>query len=173
MTLPQVLGLLILVGLGAFLFVRSTRKPTATGPVQPGLDALRSAFAQSRSPDENEPVCVVAFHHSIRNVAQVTVGVTDRRILVVKGHGTVHSFPYDDEGEHLPVQQKMALQRGFFHWKHGRVTGGTTAYCPTVKQHAPFAGEQWRMPPMVQGFPEQTANLKEFSRRFYFQWFYN
>src|SRR4051812_9409483 len=170
MTLPQVLGLLILVGVGGFLFVR--RKPKPAGPVQPGLDALRAAFAQSRSADESEPVCVVAFHHSMRNVAQVTVGVTDRRILVLKGQGTLHSFPYDDAGEHLPEKQKMALQRGFFHWRHGRFHG-TTAYCPTVKQHAPFAGEEWRMPPMVPGFADQTANLKEFSRRFYFQWFYD
>ena len=172
MNVPQVFGLLIVVGIGGFLLLRWMRTRKPIGPVQPGLDALRTAFAQSRSPDESEPVCVVAFHHSAMNIAQVTVGVTDRRILVKKGDGTVHSFPYDVAGEHLGVKEKTAQQRGFFHWKHGSF-GGRTAYCPTVKQHAPFAGEQWRMPPMVPGFAQQTANLKEFSRRFYFQWFYD
>jgi hypothetical protein len=28
------------------------------------------------------------------------------------------------------------------------------------------------MYPFLSGFPDQKANLKELSRRFYFQWFY-
>ena len=84
----------------------------------------------------------------------------------------MHAYPYDDEGEHLPVQQKDQQGRGFFHWSHGSFKDGTRGYSPTVKQHAPYVGEEWRMYTQVAGFDAQGGNLKEFSRRFYFQWFY-
>ena len=165
--LPQIVAMLLFLGVVGFFTVRSLKRKTPSS-VQPGVDALRAGFAQSRSPDESEPVCVVAFHYGMMSVVQVTVGVTDRRVLVVKGTGPTQSFAYDDEGEHLPSAQKTKEQRGFFHWSHG-----SSGYTPTVKRHPPFEGEEWLMVPVVQGFPEQKANLREFSRRFYFQWFYD
>ena len=159
--------ILVFLGLVGFFTMRSLKRKMP-GSVQPGLDALRSAFMQSRAPDESDPVCVVAFHYSMMSVAQVTVGVTNRRVLVVKATGPLHSFAYDHEGEHLPSAQKTKEHRGFFQWSHG-----ASGYSPTVKNHPPFAGEEWLMVPVVQGFPEQKANLREFSSRFYFQWFYD
>ena len=165
--IPQVVVILVFLGVVGFFTMRSLkRKPV--GSVQPGLAALWAGFTQSRAPDESEPVCVVAFHYSMMSAVQVTVGVTNRRVLVVKGVGPVHSFPYDHEGEHLPSTQKKSQQRGFFDWSHG-----ASGYTPTVKGHAPFAGEEWLMVPTIDGFPSQKANLREFANRFYFQWFYD
>lgn len=165
--IPQIVVILVFLGVVAFFTMRSLKRKTP-GSVQPGLDALRAGFMQSRAPDESDPVCVVAFQYSMMSVAQVTVGVTNRRVLVVKGTGHLHSFAYDHEGEHLPSAQKTKEQRGFFQWSHG-----PSGYTPTVKHHPPFAGEEWLMVPVVQGFPEQKANLREFASRFYFQWFYD
>lgn len=161
-----VFGLLFL-GVVVFFAVRSF-KPRAAISVQPGLDALRAGFMQTRLPDETEPVCVVAFHYAMMKAVQVTVGATNRRVLVVKGPGPMVAFPYDYEGEHLGHDQKTKEGKGFFFWSHGDM-----GYTPKVKNHPPFAGEEWLMMPVVQGFPEQTPNLHEFARRFYFQWFYS
>ena len=174
MWVPQLVVIaLFAFGFGFFYFKRSSGRGSALGSVTPGLDALRAGFLQTRAPDEPDPVCVVAFHYSTLKVEQVTIGVTDRRILVIKGAGTMHTFPYDDEGEHLPSAQKQQQRRGFFDWRHGSFGDGTKGYKPIVKDHPPFTGEEWRMYPTLDGFPEQKANLREFSRRFYFQWFYD
>jgi hypothetical protein len=172
MLIPQILGIVLILALTAFLYKRSLRKASALGSVQPGLDALHAGFQQTRTPDESEPVCVVAFHYAPLSVAQVTVGVTNRRVLVQKGPGPMHAFPYDDEGEHLPSAEKKQQKRGFFEWSHGPFGDGSKGYSPTVKNFPPFAGQQWRMYPTLAGYPEQTANLKTFANRFYFQWFY-
>ena len=84
----------------------------------------------------------------------------------------MQAFPYDYEGEHLPSAQKKAQGRGFFDWFHLSFDDGSKGYAPKVKA-PPFAGEQWRMYPTNAAYPEQQANLREFSRRFYFQWFYD
>jgi hypothetical protein len=173
MLIQQIFVIVLFVGVVAFFVSRSLGRAKKLGSVQPGLDALRAGFMQSRSPDEREPVCVVAYHYSMMSVEQVTVGVTDRRILVVKGTGPMHAFAYDDEGEHLPSSQKKKERRGFFDWSHGDFQDGTRGYSPTVKRHPPFAGEEWRMYPTIEGFQEQKANLREYARRFYFQWFYD
>lgn len=172
MPIAQVAILILFLGVVGFFVLRGMSKmKTLGGSVQPGLDALSAGFLQSRSPDESEPVCVVAFHCA-STAQQVTVGVTNKRILVVKGSAPLLSFPYDEQGEHLPSAQKKAQGRGFFEWSHGTFKDGSTGYSPTVKP-PPFAGEEWRMYPTIQGFPQQTANLREFSNRFYFQWFYD
>jgi hypothetical protein len=174
MWVPQLVVMVLLAGAFALFYVkRSSAKAAGFGSVQPGLDALRASFMQTRAPGEQEPLCVVALHFSMLKAEQVTVGVTDRRILVIKGAGAMHAFPYDSEGEHLPEAQKQQQQRGFFNWKHGTLKDGSNAYCPTVKNHPPFSGEEWRMYPTIEGFPEQKANLKAFSDRFYFRWFYD
>lgn len=174
MWIPQVVVVLLFaIGFGFFYLKRSSGKAAALGSVRPGVDALRASFLQTRAADEAEPVCVVAFHYSALKVEQVTVGVTDRRILVLKGAGAVQAFAYDREGEFLPSAQKQQQRRGFFTWSHGTFKDGSKGYSPTVKDHPPFRGEEWRMYPTLDGFPEQKANLKEFSRRFYFQWFYD
>jgi hypothetical protein len=171
--IPQLIGLALFLGVGVFLFLRSRSKLTELGSCQPGLDVLRAGFAQSRAADETEPVCVVAYHRTALSMEQVTVGVTNQRVLVVKGGGGLHAFPYDDEGEHLPADEKKQQGRGFFEWSHGSFRDGTKGYSPTVKNHPPFAGEEWRMYPTLQGYPEQAASLKVFARRFYFKWFYD
>jgi hypothetical protein len=66
------------------------------------------------------------------------------------------------------VRPSSREKRGFFHWTHG-----PNGYAPRVHAPSPFTGEEWRMTRFVQGFPQQEPNLKEFSRRFYFRWFYN
>jgi len=174
MWVPQLVVIaLFALGFGFFYFKRSAGKGSAFGSVTPGLDALRAGFLQGRAADEPEPVCVVAFHYSMLKVEQVTIGVTDRRILVIKGAGAMHAFPYDNEGEHLPSSQKQQQRRGFFDWRHGSFGDGTKGYKPIVKDYPPFTGEEWRMYPTLDAFPEQKANLREFSRRFHFQWFYD
>ena len=97
----------------------------------------------------------------------------NQRVLVVKGTGALHAFRYDEEGEHLPADEKKKQGRGFFEWSHGRFNDGSKGYSPTVKNYPPFAGEEWRMYPTLQGYPEQTTSLKVFARRFYFKWFYD
>lgn len=164
----QILVMLVFVGVVVFFTVRSFKRKAGITSVEPGLHALWAGFNQTRAPDESEPVCVVAFHYSMMSVAQVTVGVTNRRILVVKGPAPMQAFPYDYEGEHMGQAQKTKERRGFFNWSHS-----PQGYTPTVKQHPPFAGEEWLMLPDVQGFPQQRANLRELANRFYFQWFYD
>jgi len=174
MWVPQLVVIaLFAFGFGFFYFKRAAGKGSLRGSVVPGLDALRAAFMQSRAPEETEPVCVVAFHYSMLKVEQVTIGVTDRRILVIKGAGALHAFPYDAEGEHLPSAQKDQQRRGFFQWRHGSFGDGTKGYMPIVKDHPPFKGEEWRMYPTLDSFPEQKTNLRRFSSLFYFQWFYD
>lgn len=163
----QIVVILVFLGVVGFFTVRSIKRKTGITTVEPGLQALWAGFNPTRAPDESEPVCVVAFHYSMMSVAQVTVGVTNRRVLVVKGPGPMQAFPYDQEGEHMGQAQKTKEGRGFFRWSHG-----PKGYTPTVKQ-PPFAGEEWLMLPDVQGFPQQRANLREFANRFYFQWFYD
>ena len=51
----------------------------------PGVNALYLASMQTRAPGEPDPVCVVAFHSAGFAREQVTIGVTDRRILVIRG----------------------------------------------------------------------------------------
>lgn len=174
MQVPQIIAMVVFLGIVVFFVVRSQKggAAAALASVQTGVDALRAQFAQTKTEGETDPVIVVAYHYAMMSATQVTVGVTDRRVLVVKGTAPMQSFPYDNEGEHLPSKQKKAEKRGFFDWSHGTFNDGSKGYSPTVKQ-APYAGEEWRMYPELPGFPEQTANLKEFSRRFYFQWFYN
>jgi hypothetical protein len=173
MLIPQIVAIVLLVAVAGFFASRSLTRAKKLGSVQPGLDTLRASYALSRARDESDPVCVIAYRYSMLSVEQVTVGLTDRRILVVKGTGPLHTFAYDEEGEHLPVAQKNKERRGFFHWSHGAFNDGSTGYSPTVKRHPPFEGEEWRMYPTQQGFPDQKANLREFSRRFHFQWFYD
>lgn len=172
MLIPQLVFVALVIGAVVFFTMRAKGKAKAMGSVQPGLDLVRAGFAASRTPDESEPVCVVAFHYAMMSATQVTVGVTSKRILVVKGEGPMQAFAYDAEGEHLPSKQKSEQKRGFFRWSHGSFNDGSKGYSPTVNHHPPFTGEEWRMYPTIAGFPEQTANLKEFSRLFYFQWFY-
>ena len=62
---------------------------------------------------------------------------------------------------------------GFFRWSHGSFPDGSEGYSPTVKDHAPYAGEEWRIYPELPGHPQQKDNLREFASRFYFQWFYD
>ncbi len=177
MQAPQIIMIVAFLAVVGFFAIRSIRGAKSGGlgggSVQPGLDLLRASFAQDRAPNETEPVCVVAFHYSMTSYTQVTVGVTNLRILVVKGPGPMRSFPYDAEGEHLGSTEKTRQQRGFFEWSHGDFKDGSRGYSPTVKRHPPFEGEEWRMYPTLEGFPEQKANLREFSRLFYFQWFYD
>lgn len=163
----QIVVIVLFLGIVAFFTMRSLKRKLP-GSVQPGLAALSRGFQESRTPDESDPVCVVAWHYAMMSVEQVTVGVTNRRVLVVKGAGPLHAFAYDDEGEHLPSAQKTKEGRGFFRWSHG-----PNGYCPTVNRHPPFAGEEWLMTPHAEGFPQQKANLREFANRFYFQWFYD
>lgn len=172
-SVAQLIVLLLFLGVGAFLFLRSRSKMSELGSCQPGLGALRSGFAQSRAAGETEPVCVVAYHRTSLSLEQVTVGVTNQRVLVVKGSGALHAFPYDDEGEHLPADEKKKQGRGFFEWSHGSFKDGSKGYSPVVKNYPPFAGEEWRMYPTLQGYPEQAASLKVFARRFHFKWFYD
>lgn len=162
-----VVSLVILGGLLVW-WLRSSSKKRALQAVPAVLDALRAGFAQTRSGDESEPVCVVAFQRSFLGMAAIASGVTNRRVLVVKGTDALQSAAYDYDGEHLPAERKDREQRGFFHWKHS-----PEGYCPTVTSRGPFYGEQWLMPLFVQGFPQQKPGLREFSKRFYFRWFYD
>jgi hypothetical protein len=171
--IPQLVFVALVIVAVVFFTVRAKRKGASMGNVQSGVDAVRAGFAASRAPDETDPVCVVAYHYGAMSATQVTVGVTNRRVLVVKGGSPMQSFPYDAEGEHLPSKEKTANKRGFFRWSHGTFPDGSKGYSPTVNNYPPFTNEEWRMYPELPGFPEQTANLKEFSRLFYFQWFYN
>jgi hypothetical protein len=169
----QVVGLLVFAAVFFLLRKRSRAMLEAlSSGVQPGLSALREGFTRSRTPGESEPVCVVAFHRTLLNAEQVTIGVTNQRVLVVKGAG-FHAFPYDYAAEHLPAEEKDKLGRGFFHWVHNVTKSGAGWYCPRVKQFPPFSGQEWIMYPTLEAYPEQTAALREFSRLFYFRWFYN
>lgn len=159
---------LLILGAIAVWWLRSSSKKQALAAVPSVLDALRAGFTQTRAAGESEPVCVVAFGRSTFGTAAIACGVTDRRVLVAKASAALQSFAYDDAGEHLPAAQKQREQRGFFHWKHA-----PDGYCPIVTQHGPFRGQEWLMPLFVQGFPNQKPNLREFSRRFYFRWFYD
>jgi hypothetical protein len=159
--------ILALVGGIAFYVLRAQGRKSALSSVQPAIAAFRAAFAQTRSPGEHDPICVVALHYTLLGAERVIVGVTNLRVLVLKGQGPMRAFPYDYEGEHLGSTEKKRLGRGFFEWSHG-----PKGYSPQVKNHPPFAGETWYMTPTVPGFPEQWDNLREFANRFYFQWFY-
>jgi hypothetical protein len=165
--IARVVIIVVVVGGGLMYALRALGRRNVLGAVQPGLDALRAGFLQTRGPNEEEPVCVVGIHHTAFGAEQVTVGVTNHRILVVKGRGRMCAFPYDYEGEHLGVSEKTRQQRGFFNWRHG-----SSGYSPVVKNHPPFSGESWLLPPRVPAFPQQWQNLREFSNRFYFEWFY-
>lgn len=167
MVAVQIVGLLVMLGVPALYLLRARAKAKEQGSYQPSLDALEQGFLQTRLSGESTPVCVVAFHRTAMKLKPVVVGVTSHRVLVAKGVDFL-AFPYDDEGEHLPAAQKTQQGRGFFDCSHDDSEG----YCPTVKQ-APFTGQVWWMYPALAGFPQQKANLREFSRRFYFQWFYD
>lgn len=141
--------------------------------VGPGIERLHTHVEWNRAEGESDPVCVVAYHYPPHKFEMVFVGVTNERILVVKDEGPIHEFPYDYEGEHLPNEQKTEQERGFFFWMHKKkLPGGGSAYTPEVKNHPPFAEEQWHMHPEVPGHPQQLENLRKFSSIFYFQWFY-
>lgn len=161
--------IVIVAALGAIAayLLRTIGRRNALASVQSGLGALTAGFARTRAPGEHDPICVVAVHYTLFGAEPVVVGVTNLRVLVVKGRGEMSAFPYDDEGEHLPLAEKSRLGRGFFNWRHD-----DKGYWPKVKP-APFTGQTWFMPPTVPGFPAQLGNLREFADRFYFQWFYD
>lgn len=175
MGLPQIIMMVVFLGVVVFFVVRSkgmAAKGAAALDFRPSLAALRAGAAANREPGESEPVCVVAYHYSGFSAQPVVVGVTERHIFVVKGTSPMMTFPYDYEGEHYSSKEKTKQRKGFFDWSHGDCDDGTKGYSPKVKV-APFAGEEWRMYPTMEGFPEQKDNLREFSDRFYFQWFYD
>jgi hypothetical protein len=123
---------------------------------------FQAAFSASRLPGETEPVCVVAYE----GPKALIVGVTNRRVLVVKQEGVMVGLDYDEEGEHLGHVEKDRQHRGYFSWAHDKSRG----YVPTVR-NGPYAGEEWVMPLQVPHFNQKDA-LHEFSNRFYFAWFY-
>lgn len=171
----QIILMVLFLGVVAFFVFRS--KGIAQGKAtamdfRPGLDALRAGFQTSREPGETEPVCVVAYHYSGLSAQPVIVGVTDRHVFVVKGSNPMQTFPYDHEGEHLGQTEKAKQKRGFFRWSHGDFDDGSKGYSPKVVS-GPFAGEEWRMYPTIEGYPQQKSSLREFADRFYFQWFYD
>ena len=134
----------------------------------PGVNALYLAFMYMRAPGASLTRCV--WWLSIPLVSPVSRSLSCHRSSHSgdQGRASSSSSLTITRGEHLPSAQKESQQRGFFHWKHSKA-----GYCPVVKNFPRFAGQEWEMQPVVAGFPQQTANLKEFSRRFHFQWFYN
>jgi hypothetical protein len=166
MILPYA-SILAFIAIGAAIFFWSsarTKKMLANRKTPEQLTAMfHEAFETSRLRNEEEPVCVMAYHNHI----SILVGVTDLRVLVQKENGPMVGFDYDDEGEHLPSAEKNKQKRGYFRWSHQKGIG----YTPTVV-NGPFAGEEWVMPLQVPGFAAQKSGLEEFSSRFYFAWFY-
>jgi len=166
--LYSLLGILLTIGVFVGLRVFTAKKTRALPAPTIGLDALRSGFAQTRAQGESEPVCVIAGHYTgYASVEPVVIGVTNHRILVFKGTGPMHSFPYDYEGEHLPDAEKNRQGRGFFAWKHSK-KGSVTGYCPVVKNYPPFTGQQWWIFPESLAFAQQKDNLRQFADIFYF-----
>lgn len=165
----RVLVLLVVVGGIALFLLRKRGRSAVFSPAAVGaaFQTLRAGFAQTRSPVEAEPVCVVASRASGLGAQLVVVGVTNARVLVVVNGAPMQAFPYDAEGEHFSSNIKKAQKRGFFDWYHDPKIG----YCPKVKV-PPFAGETWVMPLSVPAHPHQFAALREFANRFYFEWFY-
>jgi len=94
--LYSLLGILLTIGVFVGLRIFITKKARAMPAPTIGLDALRSGFMQTRAQGESEPVCVIAGHYTgYASVEPVVIGVTNHRILVFKGTGPMHSFPYD------------------------------------------------------------------------------
>ena len=95
--------------------------------VMPGVNALYLASMQTRAPGETDPVCG-GFPSAGFAREQVTIGVTDRRILVIKGAATSAVPLRSRRGNTSPLAQKESQQRGFFRWKHSKA-----GYCPVVE----------------------------------------
>jgi hypothetical protein len=153
----------VFAGIFAVSFVRNQKMLATLKPPAQLFPVFQAGFAASRFPNEEEPVCVVAYH----GPKALIVGVTNLRVLVVKQEGVMVGLDYDHEGEHLGSTEKARQRRGYFSWSHDKGKG----YMPTVV-NGPFAGEEWLMPINIPGFPAQLQGLHEFSDRFYFAWFY-
>lgn len=88
----QILPILMLIGVGALIFVtRGKMIAMATQGYAVGFANLRQQFEASRQPGEQEPACFLAITRSMLKGRMFFVGMTDRRVHVRLSDGETHT----------------------------------------------------------------------------------